>query len=434
MKKRVFEESVLLGSVLKWTILATCVGIVVGISTSVFLKLLDLSVGFAKGYAYYFLCLPAGMFISSLIVCRFAPEARGFGTDKVIEAVHKRFGRISPSVVPIKLIATIITIATGGSAGRIGPCGQIGAGITSFLADTFKLNKNDRKKLVVCGISAGFSSVLGTPIAAAIFAAEVLSVGKIFYDVLLPSFIASIVGYQTASVLGVTYFSVQASLAPDFGWLFFLKICAAGVTFGLCSYVFIEMLRFFDKLSDSIRVWEPVKAALGSIPLILFAFFFSTDYLGLGMETVQGALSGGVVPVGAFFWKMLFTAITLTFGGSGGIILPIFFIGSTAGHLLGCLSSVSPALMSGIGFCGLLAGSANTPIAASILAMEMLGPSVGIYAAVACIISFLITGHRGVFKTQQIVIAKSNSFSVQTGKALEEMGKIDFKRRKEKDG
>ena len=163
------------------------------------------------------------LFLSNLIVKYLAPEAEGHGTEKVIEAVHKRSGKINPLVVPIKLIATIITIALGGSAGKEGPCAQIGAGLSSAFADLLRFGNRDRKKLVICGISAGFATVFGTPIAGAIFGVEVLFVGGLIYDVLLPAFVAGIVGYHVSSGLGITYFYHQLNFVPVFSSLFFIQ-------------------------------------------------------------------------------------------------------------------------------------------------------------------------------------------------------------------
>ncbi len=204
MRRRVIEESVLFISVAKWFFLASVTGAVVGISTTIFLKSLAFASEYAGGFSLYFLLLPVAMFLSSLIVKYLAPEAEGHGTEKIIDAVHTRNAKINPAVVPIKLVATVITIALGGSAGKEGPCAQIGAGLASTIARLLNFDDGDRKKLVICGISAGFATVFGTPIAGAMFGVEVLFVGAILYDVLLPSFVAGIVGYQISSALGVT--------------------------------------------------------------------------------------------------------------------------------------------------------------------------------------------------------------------------------------
>ncbi len=231
MKRRVIEGSILFISVTKWVVLASCIGVIVGLSTAIFLKLLGLGITFTGGYKYYFFLLPGALFLSNLIVKYLAPEAEGHGTEKVIEAVHKRSGKINPLVVPIKLIATIITIALGGSAGKEGPCAQIGAGLSSAFADLLRFGNRDRKKLVICGISAGFATVFGTPIAGAIFGVEVLFVGGLIYDVLLPAFVAGIVGYHVSSGLGITYFYHQLNFVPVFSSLFFIKVCFSGVFF-----------------------------------------------------------------------------------------------------------------------------------------------------------------------------------------------------------
>ncbi len=429
MKKKVLEGSVLFISIIKWLILASCVGAIVGISTTIFLKLLDLGIAYAASYKYYYLLLPVALFLSSFLVRYFAPEAKGHGTEKVIEAVHKRSGKINPLVVPVKLFATIITIAIGGSAGKEGPCAQIGAGLSSTLSSLLKFDNKDRKKLVICGISAGFATVFGTPIAGAIFGVEVLFVGSLLYEVLFPSFVAGIVGYQVSSALGITYFHSPLEFVPVFSSFFFIKVCLAGLFFGLCSFLFIEILKYSENVSGKIKLWSPYKGITGGVTLILLTCLVSTRYLGLGLDTIKDALEGGNIFVLAFLFKMVFTSITLSFGGSGGIVTPIFFIGATAGNLFGRSFGLDLSLFSAIGMVSLLAGAANSPISASIMAVELFGPEVGPYAAVACIISFLMTGHRSVYPSQVLAIEKSPSIDVETGKEMEFVDDIGLKLR-----
>src|SRR4030042_4389075 len=149
MKKHLIEESILFLSILKWGVIATVIGGLVGLSTALFLKLLDLSLEFSTGYSYYFLLLPVGMVISGLAIRYLEPDAKGYGIEKVIAAVHKNGGRIKAAIVPVKLATTILTIATGGSAGQVGPCGQIGAALSSFAADLFYFDETDRRKTVI---------------------------------------------------------------------------------------------------------------------------------------------------------------------------------------------------------------------------------------------------------------------------------------------
>ncbi len=419
MNKRFLEESVLFVSIVKWSLLSTIIGIIVGAATAGFLRLLDLSTSYASGFKYYFLLLPLALFASTILVRYLAPEAKGHGTEKVIEAIHKRFGKIKPAVVPVKLLATIITLALGGSAGKEGPCAQIGAGLSSIVAGILKFGNKDRRKLVICGISGGFAAVFGTPIAGALFGLEVLFVGGVLYDVLLPSFISGLVAYQVSSYLGVTYFHETLSFVPVFSGIMFAKVCFGGIFFGLCSFVFIEVLRYFEKLNKKITIWEPFKSLIGGSAIVALAFVFSTKYLGLGLDTIKSALEGRDVPFAAFFLKIVFTSITLGFGGSGGIVTPIFFVGATSGYFFADMFGFEKSVFPAIGMVSLLAGAANTPIAASVLAIELFGPSIGPYAAISCVISFLMTGHRSVYPSQVLAVGKSPSIKIERFKDME---------------
>jgi H+/Cl- antiporter ClcA len=429
MKKKIVESSVLFISIMKWIFLATCAGILVGLSTTVFLKALAFSISAASTYRYYYLLLPAALFLTALIVRHLAPDAEGHGTEKIIEAVHQRSGKIRLMVVPVKLVATVITIAFGGSAGKEGPAAQIGAAVSSAFSDLLRFDSRDRKKLVICGISAGFATVFGTPIAGAIFGVEVLFVGGMLYDVLLPSFVSGIVAFQVSSALGITYFHEPIRFVPMFSSLFFVKICAAGIFFGLCSLLLIEVLSLLEKMSHRLTIWPPLKGLLGGGVLVLLTVVFSTRYLGLGLDSIKESLEGGTVPGGAFILKMLFTAITLGFGGSGGIITPIFFVGATAGNAFGSVLGFDVSVFSAIGMVALLAGAANTPISSSIMAIELFGPAIGPYAAVACVISFLMTGHRSVYPSQILSLTKSSSLVVEHGREMKDSRDVAFQPR-----
>ncbi|RME64438.1 MAG: voltage-gated chloride channel, partial [Nitrospirae bacterium] len=284
----------------------------------------------------------------------------------------------------------------------------------------------DRRKLVICGISAGFSTVFGTPIAGAIFGIEVLYVGNIFYDALFPSFVSGVVAYQVAQWLGLKYLHMPGAFEAVFAGSFVVEAALAGIFFGLVSLVFVETMEAMYRISMKITIWPPLRAFTGGIVIAVLAVLFGRDFLGLGLPVIKTTLEGTPSPWYYFLAKMLFTSATLAFGGSGGIVTPIFFVGATAGSLFAVITKSDPATFAAVGMVSVLAGAANTPISASIMAIEMFGTKIGPYAAVVCIISYLITGHRSVYPSQMIVRTKSPTVLVETGKLLEEIERVEI--------
>jgi len=425
MQQRFTEQATLFASVVKWASYAGLVGVLVGVGTTIFIRTLGWTTAvFARLPGTYFY-LPLVILLSSALVRWLAPEAAGHGTEKVIEAVHKRMGKIPMAVIPVKLVATVITLAGGGSAGKEGPAAQIGAGLASACADLLRVNDLDRRKLVICGISAGFATVFGTPVAGAIFGVEVLVLGSIFYDVLFPSFVSGVVGYHVAQQLGANYPHETAPVIPVLsGWSLF-EIIMLGVWCGLAALLMIEVMKFGHRSFEKLRIHWSIKAVTGGILLIIMAQLVSPQYLGLGLETIASGFRGEAIPYGAVLWKSLATSVTLGSGGSGGVVTPMFFIGTSAGNLFAQLFSPQYlAAYSAIGMVALLAGAANTPIAASIMAIELFGTGIAPYAALACMVSYLLSGYRSIYPSQILGSQKSASLFVPTGRPISELGDV----------
>ncbi|HHY05751.1 MAG TPA: voltage-gated chloride channel [Clostridia bacterium] len=424
MKKTAMEEAVLFVSIIKWTLLSTITGLVVGCGAAIFLKALDWSIGLVQVKQYYFLFLPVALFVSSFLVKYLASDAEGHGTEKVIEAIHKRWGKIDILVAPVKLVTAIITLAFGGSAGKEGPCVQIGAGLSSSLADLFKVNKEDRRKIVVCGVSAGFSAVFGTPIAGALFAVEVLVLGKIMHEMLFPALVSAIISFQVTKYWGITYFYKELHIFGGFQEVFFLKVLVSGLFFGIVAFILVETLKMAEGLAKRLKIWAPFKGLLGGTILVLLALATSTDYLGLGTETIEEAIHGAEIFPAAFLLKILFTSITLSMGGSGGILTPILFIGSTAGSAFAGFFNLNPEIFAAIGMVALFSGANNTPITASVMAIEIFGAQIGVYAATACVVSYVASGHRSVYPSQLLGMTKSPSISLPLMEDLSNLGEV----------
>ena len=430
MHKHITEQTAIFFSVAKWMILSSFIGVVIGGVVTLFLNILEYAENSRSllPFAYYF-TLPFALVLTVWLVKTFAPSAEGHGTEKVIEAVHKHDGKINITVIPVKLLATVLTIFAGGSVGKEGPGAQIGAGVASAISSLFKFKKSDRKKLVICGISAGFATVFGTPVAGAIFGVEVLIIGVIMYDVLLPSFIAGFAAFTTAQFLGVkyTYYTLHFFQDISLDMKLIGTVVLAGLFFGFVSDVVITMVNQVEKFIKKIDKSIYVKSFVGGIVIVLLTLLFGTQYIGLGLDTIANALNpnlayGNDIHWYTFIMKAFFTAVTLGSGGSGGIITPLFYIGATSGHTFGTIFSPEHVtLFAALGFVSVLSATTNTPIASTIMAIELFGIDIAHYAALSAVIAFLISGHRSIFSTQILAMKKSEMLSVKIGEEIEDI-------------
>jgi H+/Cl- antiporter ClcA len=428
------EHTALLISTFKWALLGAAGGVCVGLGTRVFLWTLDHSASWARsltqGRVPPFAFLPIALPICVWIIRTFAADARGHGTEAVIAAVHQRSGRVDWLVAPVKLCATVVTLAFGGSVGKEGPAAQIGAALTSLFADILRLRDEDRRRLVICGISAGFAAVFGTPVSGALFGIEVLYLGQIDYTVIFPALVAGIVAHLVCGVRP-PFTALQQAFADTHQAKTILIMLACGALFGLIALLLIESLRLFERTLRRCERRPYLLAAGGGVALVSLYLAAGDSFAGLGTETINGVLAGTTrIFAGAFLLKILATSITLETGGSGGIVTPIFFIGATGGAALAPWFGVPTAFLAAVGLVAMLAAAANTPIAAAVMAMELLPGPEGVYAALAAATAFLMVGHRSVYASQKIGLSKSAGLDVQLGGAIGDVSRASVRIRK----
>ncbi len=390
--------------IFKWLVLSTLVGVVVGVLDGAFLNLLDLALGTRNRVPCFYVGLPFALYAVAFLSRKVAKAHKDYSTDAVIKRINAHRSVSVLSAIKT-FVLSIVTMALGGSVGKEAPCADAGAGISAFMARVLHLSPQDQRKMMICGVSAGFAGVFGVPVSGALFGLEVLWVGHIFYEVMFPALVAGITAFGVTSWMGVNYLYHPLTFSPVFSELFFLKVTIAGLFFGLISILFIEINKLVRVVLRFISVRRGMfwTCMLGGLALVLIGYWASPLYLGLGMGGIEGPLSGAPLesPFG-FFYKMLTTAITLAAGGIGGIVTPIFFVGAQAGAMLADFLQVDSATLAALGLVAVLAGTANTPLSASIMAIELFGAAIAPYATVACVISFLVTGRQSIFPHQRI--------------------------------
>ncbi len=406
------EYKIVFYDLFKWTTISIFKGAVVGFSVSLFLIILEILINQVPNKTFfgipYFFFLPFAMGISGWIIYKTLPEAEGDGTEDIVRDSVEDNKRLNFFTFTIKQIATLITIVSGGSAGKEAPSAQIGSYISLAFSRIFRLSHADRILAIITGVSAGFSVVFGAPIAGALFALEAFFAGRILYRVCVPAFISSFIAFWSMNVMSVSYIykPIKVEFIPNFWELAnFMTVVVGGIFFGLISYVVIIAMEYATKFAKIIIIHPFFKGLIGGMLLVLLTLIFGTEYLGLGLDTITKSLYETYnATIFEPLLKTLFTAVTLGFGGSGGFVTPIFFIGSTAGNFFGHLVDGNVPLFAALGFVAVLSGSTNSPIASTILAAELFGSEIIHFAAVASIISYMVSSKKSVFSSEIIDI------------------------------
>jgi len=379
----------------KWALLLLIVSIAAGTFSAIFLSSLNWVTNYRESHQWLIYLLPvAGLAIGLLYHHRGKSVVRG--NNLVFDIIHNPKDTIPFIMLPFVLAGTLITHLCGGSAGREGTALQMAASAADQLHRPFKLNPEERRILLITGLSAGFASVFGTPLAGAIFGIEVLMMRKFPLKAILPAFIGAFLGAYVTELSGVGHTHYYIAEVPSLSLMGMGFGILAGILFGLAAVLFVKSTHYISQFSKVIK-YPPLRPVLGGVLIVAaFLILHSSKYLGLGVPEIVKSFEEPSLPQD-FLLKILLTAITLGFGFKGGEVTPLFYIGATLGSALSLFLPMPVGLLAGMGFVAVFSASAKTPIACCLMAIELFGISCGIYAAIACIVAYMVSGRQGIY-------------------------------------
>jgi H+/Cl- antiporter ClcA len=421
--KCAFEQLRIARHLIRWSLLVLPVSVAVGAMVALFLWLLESATQIRQANIWLIGLLPLAGVSIYWLYRRYGKNTEA-GNNLIMDEIHEPGGGIPFRMAPLVLVTTVITHLFGGSAGREGTAVQMGGSVADYFAKKFGLKHEDKRILLMAGMAAGFGAVFGTPVTGAIFALEVLAVGRIKYDALMPCLIASLVADITCTSFPIhhTHYSIGYSAKEAMGAVSFisfdvvllLKVLLAGACFGLASYAFAELSHRIKAKSQQLFGRKWLIPVVGAVLVLGISYLLgTTDYLGLGVTSpnadgvsIVSAFSAGGADSFSWFWKLLLTAITLSMGFKGGEVTPLFFIGATLGNTLAMLSGAPVDLFAGLGLIAVFAGATNTPLACTMMGIELFGAENAIYYAVACFTAYYFSGHTGIYTSQRVAVSK----------------------------
>ncbi len=387
----------------QWVGLGALAGVSCGVASAVFLLLLDQATRFRESHEVIVYTLPLSGLVIGALYERFGKTIKG-GNNLVLDTIHGSSGpQIPLRMAPMVLIGTVLTHVFGGSAGREGTAVQMGASLADAIAHRLRVKKETRRQLLAAGIAGGFGSVFGTPIAGTVFGMEVVAIGRIEYDALLPALVASVIGDFVTRQLGVKHTAYPALAPVEISPLVAGKLLVIGVAMALATIAFVELTHRLKQLLERRVARLPIRMFVGGVlVVVMWKIIGTSDYLGLGVPTIVRAFSDPRLPWFAFAAKLLFTSVTLSAGFLGGEVTPLFFVGATLGSVLARLLGLPIELGAGVGIGAVFGAAANTPLALSIMAVELLGSAAFPHVMIVAAIAYVLSGHRGIYPSQRL--------------------------------
>jgi H+/Cl- antiporter ClcA len=397
-----FSESVdVLKYLLKWCVISSLVAVLSGTASAALLLSLEWATKVYTGHLWMIGLLPlAGLIVGAIYHYFGARIDRG--NNLLIDEIHDPKKVIPFRMAPFVYIGNVVSILFGASVGREGTAVQMGGSLADQLTRIFKLSSESRRIVLMSGISAGFASVFGTPLAGAVFGLEVLVVGRIRYDALLPCLLSAVMADQVSLLWGVHHTQYAVAQIPSLTFWTLFAIVTAGAAFGLTARLFANVSHFLSDLFKQYIHYPPMRPFLGGLLIVLMVWIIGSErYTGLGVPVISESFTHLVLPYD-FAIKFSMTVLSLASGFKGGEVTPLFYIGSTLGNALAPILNMPFSLLAGVGFVSVFAGAANTPISSMIMATELFGVEVGVYAGIACVVSYLFSGQASIYKSQRL--------------------------------
>lgn len=390
-------------TLLKWVLFSLIVGVLVGLIGGAFHKLIDGATELRETYPYILYGLPVA---SVLIVWCYHVTGMSDdkGTEYIIGAVREgRHLRIRTA--PLIFLSTVLTHLTGGSAGREGAALQLGGSISNCIGRILHLDEKDDRIITMCGMAAGFSALFGTPLAAAVMAMEVVSVGVMYYSAIVPCVLSALIARVVAGYVGVLPTTYLVTEVPELEPLVLVQIVFFGILCALVSILFCAIMHLVPRGYDRITKNPYLRALLGGVLVLVLSLILGRDYNGAGVGVIQNAIDGTARPE-AFVVKILITALTLSAGFKGGEIVPAFFCGATFGCFYGALLGLPPSFAAAAGMTAVFCGVTNCPLTSILLSYELFGGEGLPLYALCCSLSYMLSGYSGLYHAQKIVYSK----------------------------
>lgn len=390
---------------LKWTFISAISGVTIGLAGTLFGLGIQKATAFWKSHSWTLCLLPlVGLLIVWLY--RFAHEEKNRGTDMVLDSISST-EEVTPATAPLIFISTLLSHLATASVGREGAALQLGGSLGNLIGKAFRLDEKDRKIAIMCGMSAGFSAIFGTPLAAAVFAMEVISIGVMYYAALVPCVFSAFVGVSVAKFLGLAPEHYEIGLVPEFGASSALLTVLIGI---LCACVGIFLCVSLHQCGHAYRKVFPnpyIRVLAGSAIFIVLTLLFPARlYNGSGAQIIEMVFEGERIPVYAFLMKILFTGVALGAGFKGGEIVPTLTVGAAFGYLMSLVTGLPVGLCASVGMACLFVSVTNCPVSTMFMAFELFGFAAMPYYAIAVAVCFTLSGYYGLYHSQKFVYSK----------------------------